>query len=412
MRRALPLLALILVGCGSSDPEPTNNPSVDAASSEEGTADTAVADAPGDTTTSACPRAPRPEGAPRKVVVSHPFGADSKKTGAMEVLDLASDGTLTRSGKTFALGAAAFEPIVFTPDGELGFVGEDDGSIGIFRFDGEGAVTVVNPAFKGDFYAGKLAVDPNGQRLYVVDSNTEENGGGIYAFDIKCDGTLESAGKVVAAKSWQVFAFFHGDTTRAIAAGGPALGSMATVDAHLLSWSSKPSLLASTAPFGDRDAIPSWIDLTPDDKYALIADNGILKGNRVAVISISATAIAPLQIFTLDNPAAVIASPYGNAALVLNSDGKDGFTILKFNAGSPTAPFTNGGKLAYVHGRPELPSVAATISRGPLKGRVLVAENLAVRQLQFTTDGAITDLAKLSYPSGIANIVGTIGVQP
>ena len=52
------------------------------------------------------------------------------------------------------------------------------------------------------------------------------------------------------------------------------------------------------------------------------------------------------------------------------------------------------------------------ITRGPLEGRVLIAENVAVRQLQFTKDGAITDVSKLSYPSGIPNIVGTIGVQP
>lgn len=401
--RLFPCLAcVVLVGCGSSESS-ESTPSVDSAVAVDGeTPDSATSDS-ADAPVS-CPRTPKADG-PRKVVVSHPFDTAGKKTGAMEVLDLAVDGKITRSGKTFSLGAAAFEPIVFTPDGELGFVGEDDGTIGAFRADG----TVIHAAFKGKFYAGKLVVDPSGQRLLAMDSNTQENGGGIYAFDIGCDGTLTEKGKVVAAKTWQVMQFL-GDG-RALVAGGPGLGSPDTVDAHLLSWGASPSLVASTAPFGDRDAIPSWMDVTPDKKLALVADNGILAGSRVAVFEIGDTTLKPLQVIPLDNPAVVIASPFGNAALVMSSDGKDGFTLLK-KTGPATAPFVNAGKLAYANGKPELPSVAAMIGRGALNGRVLVAENLAVRSLQFDADGTVTDVAKLTYGSGLDNIVGSIGVQP
>lgn len=410
------LLAFVLLaGCGSnndtteSPASDTGTPPIDTATTSDSAEapDTAVTD--GDTSPPGCTRTPKAEGAPRKVVVSHPFDAAGKKTGAMEVLDLASDGTLARSGKTFALTKAAFEPIVFTPDGEVGLVAEDDGTIGVFRFDAAGAVTVVHPAFKGKFYANKLVIDPSGQRVLVIDPNTEENDGGVHALDIACDGTLTEKGKLVPAKTWSVFQFLASD--RAVVAGGPALGSPATVDAHLLSWKAMPSLIASTAPFGDRDAIPSWLDVTPDKKLALLADNGIIKGSRVAVFEITDTALKPLQVFVTDNPAAVIASPYNNAALVLNSDGMDGFTVLT-RTGPASAPFVNAGKLAYKHGKPALPSVGATLLRGPLKGRVLIAENVAVRSLQFTTDGGVVDIAKLTYPMGLENIVGTIGVQP
>jgi len=402
MPRAFPLLFVAAVlGCGSESETANNDNPVDSSPSDDTAivADSAVVDdtAP-EAMTGECARTPRPEG-PRKVVVSHPFLDGGAKSGAMEVLDLAADGTLTRPMKTFALGTAAFEPIVFTPDGEVGFTGLDNGAIGIFKFDNAGNVTVLNAALKGDFYAGKLVVDPNGKRLYAVDSNTEENGGGIYAFDIACDGALGAPTKIVAAKSWQALAFLKGDPSRALAAGA---------DAHLLSWGPTPTPLGNAAPFPDKDAIPSWLDVMPDNKFALIADNGILVGSRVAVISVSATAIMPRQVFTLDNPVAVVASPFNNAALVLNSDGKDGFTILRYDGST----FTNGGKLVYTHGRPALPSNPAMITRGLLEGRVLIAENVAVRQLQFTKDGAIMDISKLSYPSGIPNIVGTIGVQP
>jgi hypothetical protein len=400
MRSWLTVFVVLSVGCGSSDGEsPLNQPLEDSGGTVDVAADSALADTASPSETGGeCPRTPKPEGA-RKVVVSHPFLDGGMKTGAMEVLDLAADGTLTRPMKTFALGAAAFEPIVFTPDGELGFVGLDNGAIGSFKLDASGNVSVLNPALKGSFYAGKLVVDPNGQHLYAVDSNTEENGGGIYAFDIACDGTLGAPTKIVAAKSWQALAFLNGDPSRALAAGA---------DAHLLKWGATPSPLGNAGPFPDKDAIPSWLDIMPDNKFALIADNGILVGNRVAVVSIAAAAIAPVSVFTLDNPVAVVASPFNNAALVLNSDGKDGFTILRYDGST----FTNGGKLVYAYGKPALPSNPTMITRGPLKGRVLLAENVAVRQLQFTTDGAINDISKLSYPSGIPNIVGTVGVQP
>lgn len=417
MRALAPLLvaSLALLGCGSSDdsPAPSGVPDAEGDAPLDAINEASLDDAPSDDGVDAkpaCPRAPAPEGAARKVVISHPFDATAKKTGAMEVLDLASDGTLTRTGKTFALAKAAFDPIAFTPDGKVGLVPEDDGTLGVFRFDDAGEVSVVHAGFKGSFYASRVVLHPDGQRAIVVDSNTAENGGGLYVVDIGCDGTLTDRGKLVTAKSWQVFAWLSSGA-RAIATGGPGLGSPDTVDTHLFDWKAPPALVASTAAFPDRDAIPSWIAITPDDKYALIADDGMLVGNRVAVVSIEGDKLVPRQVLTIDAPAAVIASPYGNAALVMNADGKDGFTLLKTQA-SATAPFVNAGKITYVHGRPQLPYVAATITRGPLKGRVLIGENVAVRQLQFGTDATLTDISKLAFGDGYVNIVGTIGVQP
>jgi hypothetical protein len=47
-----------------------------------------------------------------------------------------------------------------------------------------------------------------------------------------------------------------------------------------------------------------------------------------------------------------------------------------------------------------------------LKGRVLIPENLGIRQVQFLAGGTVADLGKLSTGSGLANIVGALGVQP
>jgi len=70
------------------------------------------------------------------------------------------------------------------------------------------------------------------------------------------------------------------------------------------------------------------------------------------------------------------------------------------------------GEVNYQNGNPQLPSAAVVITRGTLNGRVLVAENLAVRQLQFAAGSAISDVGLTSFGSGIPNIVGTVGVQP
>jgi hypothetical protein len=43
---------------------------------------------------------------------------------------------------------------------------------------------------------------------------------------------------------------------------------------------------------------------------------------------------------------------------------------------------------------------------------VLVAENVAVRQIQFEGDGVVTDLGRLEFGEGLEDIVGIVGVQP
>ena len=69
-----------------------------------------------------CTRTPGPADAKRKLVVSHPYDAAQQKSSLYEVLELDAKGVLAKTGKTFQLGRATTGEIVFTPDGELGFV--------------------------------------------------------------------------------------------------------------------------------------------------------------------------------------------------------------------------------------------------------------------------------------------------
>jgi DNA-binding beta-propeller fold protein YncE len=369
-------------------------------------------DAEGDAPQASCPRPQAPADRPRKVVISHPFGADAgDKATEFEVLDLAIDGTLSRPtpAVTFSMGTALDAPIVFTPDGEIGLVAQDDGSLGVFRL-GTGAPVVLEAAYKAGFYARAVIVSADGTRAWVLDANTADNGGGVYELAIGCDGKPASHGLVVSGGNANAMTLLPGAPDRAVLAARKAYASADGKDLHVVDLAAR-TLVGSAAPFGDVSAIPSSIAVTPDGKYALVADDGILAGNRIAVAAL-APSPAPVQVLSTPYPAAVVASPYGNAALVLNDDSTDQIHVLSYDASNTTAPFAITGELAYKFGKPQIPVTASTIDRGSLKGAVFVSENVAVRQLRFEANGTVTDVAKLASPSGTSGIVGVVGVQP
>ncbi len=187
MRRAVVLVAL--AACGD-----------DGAMSVDGGA----GDGGGDGS-SGCDRVPAAADRTRYVVVARPY--DSSGTGAnvYEVLSLSADGTLAQMtpATLFTLGGrASFGTIPFTPDGKVGFVAfNEGGKIGVFSIAADGTPTVIDPGFDGAGDPAAVSVSPDGDTLYIVDRNTRNNGGGIYAATIHCDGTLTDRGLVAAARS-------------------------------------------------------------------------------------------------------------------------------------------------------------------------------------------------------------------
>ena len=418
MARTRMVFFLALSACGSSSSSPDN--ASDAATDgshdapRDAAADAAMPDAGGDGggADAGCVRSAKSADRARKLVLSHPFTTAGGKATAFEVLDLAVDGTLTRPSTpvTFAMGTALNSPIVFTPDGEIGLVAQDDGSVGVFRVDAAGKLTVLNAAFRQTFFADAVVMSPDGSRAYVIDPDTASNHGGVYELGIGCDGEITSRGIVVPGGTAHAMAFFPNDPRRALLSGGAAFDSPSGQDAHVLDMAGL-ARVGSAVAFGDVNDIASSVAVMPDGKYALIADNAATAGSRVAVVALSPM-IAPVSILSTPFPAAVVASPFNNAAIVLNDDSTDQIHVMRYDPSNSAAPFTITGELAYRFGKPQIPTNASVLDRGALKGKVFVGENVAVRVLTFTAAGDVVDTAKLEFAGGNESIVGVVGVQP
>lgn len=361
-----------------------------------------------------CLREPQPADRDRRVVVSHPFDAQGDYTDVYAHWAMTAGGEITPGGATFSMGRSPLGRIVFTPDGNIGITAQDDGTLGVLEIDQSGAVNVVHAAFTGSFYAAGVVMDPAGQRAYVLDTQWRENGGGIYTVRIHCDGTLSDEGLVAPAKLPYAMAFVPDDSKRAIVVAKDIFDSPADTNVHLLDWSLSPVLIDSVDGFGDDEAIVSDAAMTADGSHILIGDNSGFSSvpNRVAVVELSSSTLTATQTITpLEDPIAIVTSPYNNSALVASGFG-DALFVLAYDPNEPNTPFTLQGELSYNGAGPALPGKAVMLTRGSLTGLVFVAENLGVRQVQFNADGTLDDWGLTSGGSGSENVVGAVGVQP
>lgn len=359
---------------------------------------------------SPCPRTPKAADRARKVIVSHPYTAASERANTYEVLDLSATGELSKTGQTFEMGRG-FEAIAFTPDGEIGITAQEDGTLGVLRVSDVGDVSVVHAAFSGSFHASGVVMSRDGARAFVLDSNTKDNGGGVYQVAIGCDGKLTDEGMLIPGGRAHAMALVPTKPDEAILIAGAALDSPAGDYAHHLDLArSAPKRIAGGPVFDDEAAIVSSVGVTFDGKWALVADHGLSAGNRMAPVEVATMKKgAPIAV---SNPVNVIMSPFGNAGLLIESDGSDHLRRFTYDPANAAAPFKVANEVAYVGKKTSLPLAAATITVGSLEGRVFVAELDGVRQLAFGADGSLTDLGKLSFGDGIVDIVGALGVQP
>jgi DNA-binding beta-propeller fold protein YncE len=408
MRSAI--FVMVLVACGNN--APSHLPSDGGPPFDVGS---------GSGSGSGCGRTLAPDGA-RHVVVSKPYTAASDPATLYEVLPMAATGEVTRPATpvTFSMHRASFGSIHFTPDGKIGLVPQEDGTLGVFALAADGTPSVIDAGFgMGMFYAGRVVVDPSGDFAFVVDGNTSANGGGIYALRIGCDGTPSLLGKLAAASTPNGLIL---DGSRAfVATGQSVLDAPAGHEAVMLHWAgamSPPTVDASSDAFGDDNAIVGGFALSADKKTLFIGDTSAFSGvpNRVGVVSVGTDAmgngmLAPATVLTpIADPEAIATSPFGNVAIVTST--ADGDAIYVLDDGGTNHAWQIRGKVAYTGAGPMLPGDVATIDRGALQGHVLVAELSSIRHLAFHDDGSVVDLGSLQFGDGVDQILGAIGVTP
>lgn len=388
-------------------------PPTDEAPADPGTVDPGSPDAgpvdPGIDVPPACPRPLGPADRERILAISHPFQAAGGKSTDWEVLRLATDGTLSVPGVHFAMGTLSSGTVAFTPDGAVALAAQEDGSVGVVRFD-DGVPVVVHAGFKGSFYAAGVVMDPSGQRAFVLNNQWRENGGGVYAVAIGCDGELTDLGLVAAAKMPARMELLP--SGRAVVAANDLLESTQG-NVHLLDFGPPAAWIDGVPAFPDSEAIVSSSAASPDGRFVLFGDNSEYSGipNRVAVVEVVAGGLAPVQVLApVPDPVGLAVSPYNNAAIAVDGYG-NAVRRLSFDP-SAAAPFQVVGPVTYVGKKPQLPSGVVVLDRGGLKGLILVAELSGVRRMRFEADGTVTDLGLTNLGDGVGNIVGGLGVQP
>jgi hypothetical protein len=404
MWRALPWLVVIASACSHDDGAPLDM-NVDAGA-DDLTSPLDLA--------SACPRTPRGDDAPRTIVIAHPYDATGANARDYEVLTLTSDGTITRTNQHFTMGRGASGQLAFTADGAFGFVAQDDGSIGVVHLVEGAAPAVVEATHKDTPSASFLWVGPGGDHLYVLDADTDNNGGGVYDLPIACDGQLGPAQQLSGADVPAAMLALPGGDLALYARKLP--GATAGQSVHRVQLGPPFTRVTSTTAFtsASDDAVIASSTRTHDGKWALFGDNSEFSGvpNRIAAIEITSAGFGATQVLTPENdPVALVASPYDNLVLVV-SGYDNAFRTIAYDPGNASTPFALQGAVTYMGAKPQLPNGAILIERGKLKGTVYVAENLGIRPVRFEVGGTVTDLGRFPLGSGTENVTGAIGVTP
>jgi hypothetical protein len=351
---------------------------------------------------------------PPYLVVSLPFDTESEGK-KFSVLSW-NNSTISQTGVSFQLDKVTEGAIAFIDGGQFGLVNTDHGKVSVFRLDSTGKPTVINADFRPrTCYANSVIADPtNANRAYVIDVNVS---GGICALSIDSNtGAISDAGQVMASTS-PVSMLFPTTQNSGLAVVVSLSGVASLVDTSTHAVLQTLLVFGTSNRDGSPDALVADAVLTADNQFLLVLDNNSVTGSmRLSAVRMDWTAksMSTSQVINkLNDPAAIVASPYNNAVVITSAQG-NALLRLVYDPKSAASPITMQGAVATTV-KPQLPNTMVLMSGpGAIVGRVAVAELTGVRQIQFTEDGQVLDLGL--NPAGSndesGNIVGAIGAQP
>ncbi|MES2643849.1 MAG: hypothetical protein V4850_30455 [Myxococcota bacterium] len=403
------MLLLLALACTSDDTTDDKDRADDTSgpddTSDTDTSDTDTSDTDtSDTDTSpgeGCRATPAPADRDRAVIVSLPYTVDADASDVWAVLSLTAGGELSDPGTRVTMGRASAGEVVFTPDGSLALAPTERGAVVVYDV-ANGAV--VETAFDGGFYAGRVVMDPSGEVAWVIDQNWVNNGGGVYRVDIDCvTGALSGAARVLEAKLPGDLLLLDGG---ALVVGRDVAGSAAGDDVARLSWDGGAPFVASTFvdgadAFGHDDAHVTDAAMVGD--WVLVADNSEFSGEPTGVARVRVGETLDVSpAVELEDPMALLPFPDGSARVLVSSGYGDAYFVLDADAGTTSAVTAS---------RVQLPSALVAITRGELDGLVFGSEVGGVRQLRMSA-GGVADLGVFSLGDGLDALPGAIGVAP
>src|SRR5689334_20254533 len=119
-----------------------------------------------------CPRLAQAADRARTIVIGHPYNdgaVGDNRSSAFARWELSEAGDISGPTAVFDLGTTFDHDVVFTPDGEIGLVAEDDGAVGVVRL--TDPPTVVHAAYTGTTYTAEIVMDPAGDHAYLLNPN-------------------------------------------------------------------------------------------------------------------------------------------------------------------------------------------------------------------------------------------------
>ncbi|MFT7520681.1 MAG: hypothetical protein ACI9MC_002832 [Kiritimatiellia bacterium] len=249
----------------------------------------------------ACHTVPMSPVAPRHLVVAQPYNADFSQSQLWHVFQVLADGELARTD-TFEMGRAFSGAVRFTPDGQIGAVPQDDGTIGLFSLDAKGIATVISAGFgEGAVYASEVRFAPDAETLYAVDGNWVNNGGGIYAISVDCDGQLGVPMRILEAKLPGGLTWDEGPERAvlfSIEVDGAPETTLHTADLTLGTW------LDHALAFVDGAGQPSEIVIT--DNYLVVGDTDEFAGHGGRVASLTWPDLLPVAEARFRDPVSLL----------------------------------------------------------------------------------------------------------
>ena len=228
------------------------------------------------------------------------------------------------------------------------------------------------------------------------------------------DGAVADLGLLGPARSPAALA--RVSANRWIVAARDFAGSPAGFDLHLVdpTTAGGATWIAGVQLFPDEGQLVTNAVVSQDGTHIAVGDNSPYSGlpQRVAIARLDGDTLSAVQTLSpVADPYELVASPFDNHLLVVSGDGGNALYEAQFDGAQVDSPYALR-ELVYAGAPPQLPANGVMITAGMLRGRVLLAENVAIRQVQLGDHSAAIDHGAFASGTGVAAIVGAIGVQP